>query len=141
MKTITLILSLLLLATGCGTVPAGKMSKATVDYQAVSRGYYLNILMNGRDVVIRDKREGPDKKVTLTDSELKEFGLLFDKIPADQLPAYKGPTQKRFYDGAAIATLSITENGTTYITEGFDHGDPPLEIATFVNKIVALSTR
>jgi hypothetical protein len=52
------------------------------------------------------------------------------------LSQLKAPTEKRFYDGAAIGNLSVSHNGETYGTSGFDHGNPPVEIeqlVTFMN--------
>jgi hypothetical protein len=53
----------------------------------------------------------------------------------DSLPKLKAPTEKRFYDGAAIANFKITFKDSTYETTSFDHGFPPKEIKKFVNKI------
>jgi hypothetical protein len=39
----------------------------------------------------------------------------------------KIPTEKRFYDGAAIANLKIIYKGVNE-TPSFDHGSPPYEI-------------
>jgi hypothetical protein len=54
------------------------------------------------------------------------------------LSTYKDPTQKRVYDGAAIAELIINYKEKEYQTKNFDHGYPPVEIEKFVNKLVSL---
>ena len=64
----------------------------------------------------------------------------FQAINLDEIQNLKSPTEKRFYDGAAIGTLRITYEGKLYETQAFDHGNPPLEIEKFVNKIVSFAT-
>ena len=51
-----------------------------------------------------------------------------NKIDLENLPNLKAPTEKRFYDGAAIANLNIIYKGKKYQTSNFDHGFPPMEI-------------
>ena len=63
----------------------------------------------------------------------------FQKINLEEIPNLKDPTQKRFYDGAAIADLKIRFEDKNYETTQFDHGFPPKEIEEFVNKIVSLA--
>jgi hypothetical protein len=63
----------------------------------------------------------------------------FEKIDLEKLPTLKDPTQKRFYDGAAIANLKIRYHDKNYETTDFDHEFPPAEIEKLVNKIVSLA--
>jgi hypothetical protein len=65
----------------------------------------------------------------------------FETIALDSLATYKDPTQKRFYDGAAIANLKVTYKEKEYQTLDFDHGFPPVEIEKLVNKIVVLGKK
>ena len=53
----------------------------------------------------------------------------------EDLNDYKAPTEKRFHDGAAIGKLKITYQGKTYESTEFDHGNPPVEIEKFVDKL------
>ena len=59
----------------------------------------------------------------------------------EKVPTLKDPTQKRFYDGAAIANLKIRYKNKDYQTSDFDHGFPPVEIEKVVNKIVAMGQK
>ena len=63
---------------------------------------------------------------------------LFKLVKLDSLATFKDPTQKRFYDGAAIANLKVSYKEKEYQTLDFDHGVPPVEIEKIVNKIVLL---
>ena len=60
---------------------------------------------------------------------------MFNDINLEEIKDLKSPTEKRFYDGAAIANLKITYQGTTFETPSFDHGFPPVEIKKLVTKI------
>lgn len=62
-----------------------------------------------------------------------------NKINLNTIQDLKSPTNKRQYDGALIANLVILKDGNTYRSAGFDHGEPPAEIKSVVDKIVALS--
>ena len=63
---------------------------------------------------------------------------MFKVAKLADFPKYKDPSQKRFYDGAPIANLSVTYQSKTYQTTDFDHGTPPVEIEKLVNKILSL---
>ena len=63
----------------------------------------------------------------------------FQEVDLEGIPNLKGPTEKRFYDGAAIANIKVTYKGRTYETNGFDHGNPPVEIEKLVNCITLLA--
>ena len=88
-------------------------------------------------VSISKDRSGKEKAVTtrIADKDWKALVESFNKIELDSLPKLKGPTEKRFYDGAAIANFKITLKDQTYETTSFDHGFPPKEIKTIVDKI------
>jgi hypothetical protein len=62
----------------------------------------------------------------------------FNKVDLENLPNLKPPTQKRLYDGAAIAELKITFKGKTFETKSFDHGNPPMEIQKVVEIVNSL---
>ena len=128
------------LAKSCNNELNQEMKKATIEYQAVSRGYYLNIAVANEKLAITRKRDDLAKDYTLTDKDWKELADLYKFVKLEEIPTYKGPTEKRFYDGAAIATFRITYDGKTYESQGFDHGNPPIEIAGIVNKLVSFVT-
>ena len=76
--------------------------------------------------------------MAISDSDWKDLVAEFQKIKLEEVPNLKDPTQKRFYDGAAIANLKIRYQDKNYETVAFDHGMPPAAIENFVNKIVSL---
>jgi hypothetical protein len=129
----------LFMAKGCDPKLNEEMKKTQIEYTALSRGMYLNINIKDEKLSIITKRDGPAKVYELKSDDWKELAALYTAIDLKSLPSYKAPTQKRFYDGAAIANLHIVYEGKTYDSDSFDHGMPPVEIAAFVNKIVSFS--
>lgn len=139
MKIFAMVFLTLFLAKGCDAELKKEMKKANIEYQATSRGFYLNINIQDEKLFMTRQRDGETKEYTLTNQDWKDLANLYKNIDLNKLSTYKDPTQKRFYDGAAIANLIVVYEGKTYQTIGFDHGNPPVEIAEFVNKIVSLS--
>ena len=139
-KIITFFLSFVVLS-GCSPKLTPNINEATINYQAFSRGYFLNVEMQGNKVTVSKERDVKGKDLILNDAEAKELSDLFQKISLTDLETYKGSTEKRFYDGAAIANLTVNYQGKTYKTPDFDHGNPPAEIADFINKIVSFTDK
>lgn len=137
MKVITLIFLSLFLTKNCNEKEKEEMKKATIEYQAISRGSYFNIQIQNETLSIVRKRDEKAKDYQLTKEDWKELADLFLKIDLDQLENYKGPAEKRFYDGAAMANVRIVYEGKVYQSQTFDHDSPPVEIEAFVNKIVS----
>ena len=88
-------------------------------------------------VTVSKDRNGNDNPVAtkISEKDWKELVGYFETMDLDSLPALKAPTEKRFYDGAAIADLKVTYKDKTYQTEAFDHGYPPEAIKKLVDKI------
>ena len=134
-----LILPLFLLS--CGTKIAQKMEESTITYEAVSRGYFMKAEVKGNKILVYKDRTSAAKECVLSDLDLKELDKLYQKVNLKEIESYKAPTEKRFYDGAAIGNLTIVQNGQTYKTQAFDHGNPPVEIADFITKIVSFTEK
>lgn len=139
MKIFAMIFLTLFLAKGCDAELKKEMKEANIEYQATSSGFYLNINIQDEKLFMTRQRDGETKEYKLKNQDWKDLANLYKKIDIKKLSTYKDPTQKRFYDGAAIANLIVVYEGKTYQTIGFDHGNPPVEIEEFVNKIVSLS--
>lgn len=151
MKKVIVLLVLVFSIMGCNcqkntaeTTTANKVlpnqqSTGRWEYEANTRGFFQHITVENRRVVISSDRNDPSNGETLRISEedWNQLTGLFQKTDLEALETYKDPTQKRFYDGAAIAHLKVTLGGKSYQTKDFDHGYPPKEIEALVNKIAA----
>jgi len=134
MKLISYILFTLFLSKGCVNQPKQDFSKSILTYTAETRGYYMQITIEDKELRISKDRETrlPSVRIPLTAADQKKVLAMVKAIDVPNLSQLKAPTEKRFYDGAAIGNLSVTHNGETYGTAGFDHGNPPVEIEQLV---------
>ena len=140
MKVITLIFLSLFLSKGCSQEAKKDSANTTIEYIANTRGFYQKTVIKNQMISIsRDRDEkGNGATTSISNEDWKELLGYFEPLDLDSLATYKDPTQKRFYDGAAIANLKIVYKEKEYMTTEFDHGFPPAEIKKLVDKIVLL---
>jgi hypothetical protein len=134
-----MIVLTLFLGKGCSQETKNDLANSTIQYVANTRGFYQKITIKNQMVSIsRDRNEkGNGASSKISDKDWKELVGYFETVDLDSIPTLKDPTQKRFYDGAAIANLIITYKEKEYETVAFDHGFPPAEIEKLVTKIVS----
>ena len=141
MKAITIILLSVFLVKSCSNQAQNDIANTTLQYTASSRGFFQKIVViNQKATISRDRNgEKSPEEITISDKDWKEIIGYFEKIDLEKVPTLKDPTQKRFYDGAAIANLKVRYQDKNYETTDFDHEFPPAEIEKLVNKIVSLA--
>jgi hypothetical protein len=114
-----------------------------IKYEANARNLFLNIKVENQELFVSRSRDAKDyqEKITISDADWKEIVMLTKAIDLDKVKELKGPTEKRFYDGAAHANITFISNEIEYTANGFDHGFPPVEIEKLVHKIVKLTEK
>lgn len=134
MKIFAIILVIITLSKGCTEDQKQSMESATVEYTAKSRGFSQKIVINNKNYIFTRNLRGKDTLVqnNISDKDWNDLVLTFQDINLEELHNLKSPTEKRFYDGAAIANLKITFKDKTYESNAFDHGFPPQEIEKLV---------
>lgn len=142
MKAITFILLTFFLGKSCNNQAQNDIANAVLQYSADTRGFHLKIIIVNQKATVYQGRttENPSEEIAISDKDWKEIIGYFEKIDLDQMATLKDPTQKRFYDGAAIANLKIRYQDKDYQTADFDHEFPPVAIEKLVTKIVSLVT-
>jgi hypothetical protein len=143
MKTVTMILLTLFIGKGCSQDAKNDIKTAVVVYTANTRGFYQKIVIQDQKIAVSKDRnqEKMPAGVKISDADWKFLVGEFQKINLDGIADLKAPTEKRFYDGAAIGNLKITYKEKEYTSAAFDNGFPPVEIEKFVNKITALANK
>jgi hypothetical protein len=141
MKAVTMILLTVFLGKACTNQAQNDITNSVIQYTAETRGFHLKIIITNQIVSISQGRgtDNPSKQVKISDADWKELVNDFAKVNLEKLANLKDPTQKRFYDGAAIANLKVRYQDKNYETVNFDHGFPPVEIEKLVSKIVSLA--
>lgn len=141
MKLFSLILMTFFLTKSCTTVSKVAPQNPVFEYTANTRGFYQNIIIQDKVMTVSTDRSGEAKPETTTISDENWQFLLseYKKINLDEMPHFKAPTEKRKFDGAAIAHFKITIADKTYQSDSFDHGFPPEEMAGLIQKIVSFT--
>lgn len=141
MKVYLVILLTFFLGNGCDSELMKNWEEATIQYSFFSRGHRQNILIaHGKMEVSGTKMgESYSQSRELSKDEQKALFELAKELQLDQLSKLKAPSNKHTFDGAPHATLRIVYEEKEYASTTFDHGNPPAEIAAFVEKIVALA--
>ena len=141
MKLFSFLFLTIFLWKGCDIARAQDLQNVVIEYTANTRGFYQQITVKNQMLTVSKNRDGNDKLVAkkISDADWKELVDSFKTVELDSLPKLKAPTEKRFYDGAAIANLKITFKDKAYETTSFDHGFPPKKINKFVNTITSLA--
>lgn len=135
MKLLSLLFLTIFLGKGCEGVSQQNIETAQLSYTANTRGFFQEISIEKHTVSVKKDRKGKAVQSKISDTDWKELIVLFKKVDLEEIKNLKSPTEKRFYDGAAIANLKINYGGKSYESQSFDHGFPPNEIKKIVTKI------
>jgi hypothetical protein len=136
MRILSLLLLTIFIGTSCSSQKTTDMTSTQIEYSAVSRGLYKKILVQNKTVSIINGKNTEAVVSKISDAKWKQIVTEFSKVNLESIPTLKAPTEKRFYDGAAIANLKVIQNQKTYETKGFDNGNPPKEIEKLVNLLL-----
>ena len=146
MKTSTLIALIIFVCMGCKSSKNPNVSVSqnyeslVIEYVANTRGFYQKTLIKHQPVSVTNDRSGIEKP-SIQNISFEDWNFLvseLNKLDLEALSKLKAPTEKRFYDGAAIAVFRVILDGKTYETTNFDHGFPPNEIKKTVEIVNAL---
>jgi hypothetical protein len=121
------------IVTGCCSQKKTDMTSTVIEYSAMSRGYFKKIVVQNQSVLVTNGRDAQTVESKIDDAKWKQIVAEFEKINLESISTLKAPTEKRFYDGAAIGNFKITQNQKTYESQAFDNGFPPKEIEELVN--------
>jgi len=136
MRILSLLLLTIFIGTSCSSQKTSDMTSTQIEYSAVSRGLYKLIVVQNKMVTVTNGKNTQPIETKISDAKWKQIVAEFSKINLESIPTLKGPTEKRFYDGAAIGNLKVVQNQKIYETAGFDNGYPPKEIEKLVNLLV-----
>ena len=141
MKLLSLLFLTIFLGKGCDAEQKQDIESAVIEYTATTRGFYQQIVVQNQKFTVTKDRNGNEKLIqqSISKADWKDIIEAFQEVDLESFKDLKGPTERRFYDGAAIGNIKVNYKGKTYETNGFDHGNPPLEIEKLVNIITQLA--
>tara|TARA_R110002020_G_scaffold122487_6_gene277957 strand:- start:92130 stop:92561 length:432 start_codon:yes stop_codon:yes gene_type:complete len=139
MKTIALISFFLMLPlTTCQQKQSQEPGPSSITYTALSRGSYWKITATADSVMVNKDREGDALGMRIKTSQWQKVQSLAKEIDLGTIADLDPPSNKRAFDGAAMATLEI-EKGKSYSSPTFDHGNPPDSLRKLVDYLLTLS--
>ena len=111
----------------------------SITYIIQSRGLFEEIIVSEGTIKLSNRNNSINSiEKKIPEKDWQEIQKFIGELNLEKLPNLKAPTDKRLYDGAAIATLKLKKNGKELSTPAFDHGHPPEAIEALVNKILSL---
>ncbi len=131
-----MLLSILVFA-GCAGQKKTDQNETKIEYKAYSRGFYQEIIIENQMGFVTKMRDDKPIVFRLSIADRKSLNIAIQELDLESLSQLKAPTDKRLFDGAAIANLKITKQGKRYESQSFDHGYPPAEIEKIVNKMLS----
>ncbi len=137
MKLLSMILLSLCLGKSCSSQTNKDLKNTAIEYSASTRGFFMKICIKDQKISITKDRNSTASpaQTNISDADWEELIEGFKTIVLKDISTLKSPTEKRFYDGAAIGNLKVTFKDKEYESSAFDHGYPPVEIKKFVDKI------
>lgn len=108
-------------------------------YETITRGARANYIMNMEEIKV--VKTGSDEVKNSAKMTVKDWNSLLEKMKEVDVPNISKlvpPSDKRTYDGAAHAILTIKMGEKVYKSNSFDHGNPPSEIKSLVKAILRL---
>jgi hypothetical protein len=139
MRILSLLSVLLFVLGSCNSQKNGvgtiiEMKDIEIQYEANTRGFYQKLVIKNAAVSSTNDRDGKENPIVqkVSDTDWNTLREEINKVDLENLPNLIAPTEKRFYDGAAIAKLKIIYKGNTYQSSDFDHGFPPMQIKSVV---------
>lgn len=108
-------------------------------YETMTRGSRANYTLN-KEEIKAVKNLGTETKASAK-MTAKDWDNLIEKMKEIDVPninQLKPPSDKRTFDGAAHAILTIKIGDKVYTSNSFDHGNPPSQLKSLVKAILRL---
>ncbi|MEJ1221580.1 hypothetical protein [Sediminicola sp. 1XM1-17] len=139
MKLYLILLAMVLPTMGCAQRTADISKIKSVNYNAGTRGFYINIEINEENIIVERSREGDNSiNKPFTDEKWQRIVTLISEFDVRKLNSMASPSTKSQVDAAAIAHLEI-ETGNHRYSCSFDHGNPPQPLKRLVAYMLTLS--
>lgn len=114
-------------------------TKINILYRASTRGFFEAIWIEGNVLKYTKDRNLKETSIyKLSEEQLSELMSLYNDLDVESIPSIKPPSKTFLHDAAAMATLTIVLNEKEYVSNGFDHGNPPKTFALFVDKVLSV---
>lgn len=135
MKKLFLLLTLTFL-TACSGLKT-KSKNVVLTYEASTRGSFVKITADENQWSFSRERDGKDVKSSpMKKEDWNQMLTLLDNANFEMLANYSAPSNDRARDAAMIGKFLVRVKDKEYKSVLFDHGNPPVEIAEVVSKMI-----
>lgn len=118
---------------------ARQSAPINITYRASTRGFFEIIWIEGNELKYTNDRDLKDiSRHQLSDDQISKLLAIYKDLELKSIPLLEPPSKTFQYDAAPMARLTIVDNGNTYISNGFDHGNPPKKLFALVNKVLSI---
>ena len=112
----------------------------TFEYSAFSRGTYKNVKVTEKEVSTQFSRSEKVTTKAYDKTDWENLMRITKDLKISSISKLEPPSKAHQYDGAAHATLTITDGEESYTTPTFDAGNPPEKIKELVNSVLNIAT-
>lgn len=123
------------------TTKADNQKKYNAQYTAITRGTFISITYENNSISFQNAQNNKPQVKALSEAEIASLNAKIDELDMHSLSTLEAPSKAHQYDGAAVASLKITDKGTNYQTPSFDHGNPPQTIEALISELLALTEK
>ncbi|WP_299521508.1 META domain-containing protein [Winogradskyella sp.] len=110
-----------------------------ITYKALSRSAFEYVQISKSGITVsQDRTLQALESYACKPQDWEALSIMLKEIDIENLDKLKVPIDKRLYDGAAHATLSIIKGDVEMMSPSFDHGTPPKKIEELVNKVLSM---
>ena len=120
----------LIIATSCAVQKSESNIKEVV-FDAQTRGRSENITLVSNSLTFKTQKEA--KTFSINKVQREELETVISKIKVKGISDLKAPSDKRTYDGAMNATITLKIGDKTYVSSSFDDDNPPAELKPIVS--------
>ncbi len=108
-------------------------------YEMITRGSRAHYTLNKEEIKVI-KNMGSEIKAAekMTSKEWESLMEKMKDVDVPKIHQLKPPSDKRIFDGAAHAILTIKVGDEVYKSNSFDHGNPPSALKPLVKAILRL---
>lgn len=111
-------------------------------YQTSARGAFEYLSISKETITISEDRNLQKMAhYSCSENDWEVLNNLIEQVDLETLHTLNVPSNLRMSDAAAEATLAIQIGDVQYMTPAFDHGNPPKEIETLVNKVLSVKEK
>ena len=113
--------------------------QTTLIYSALTRGFIQELVVTKTNLTeFRDYEKQHPISRNLEPKKWENCLKLLKEIDLKNVPNLKSPTNRRQFDGAAFAQLTVIQKGDTIQSSSFDHKHPPEELKPLVEYILSI---